>query len=97
LGGGRDKDFVTEESTAFESNPKILNYLQDFLSSILPTYTDFSIEKSWTGIMGFSKDKLPIVHQINTNEFFGFACNGMGVALTPIISEELAYLVKSTF
>lgn len=96
LGGGRNKDFSTEESTAFESNPTIMNYLQDFLSSILPTSTDFSIEKTWTGIMGFSKDKLPIVQQLNNNEFLGFACNGMGVALTPIISEEIAALVKST-
>lgn len=97
LGGGRNKDSSTEESTKFESNPIILNYLQDFLSSILPTSTNFSIEQSWAGIMGFSKDKLPIVQQLNNNEFLGFACNGMGVALTPIISEELATLVKSTF
>jgi hypothetical protein len=44
--------------------------------------------------MGFSKDKLPIVKEVSANEFVGFACNGMGVALTPIISEELVTLVK---
>lgn len=97
IGGGRNTDFKTEETTSFDSNPAILNYLQRFLSSILPSKVDFSIEKSWTGIMGFSKNKLPIVQQLNDKEFFGFACNGMGVALTPIISEELAALVHSTF
>ena len=97
IGGGRNKDFITEESLEFESNPKITNYLQQFLSEILPSNIHFSIEQSWTGIMGFSKDKLPIVKKTSNNEFYGFACNGMGVALTPIISEELVTLVQSTF
>lgn len=96
IGGGRNKDFTTEESLEFVSNPLIIEYLQQFLSKILPSEISYTIEQSWTGIMGFSKDKLPIVKEVSPNEFVGFACNGMGVALTPIISEELATLVKSS-
>jgi len=96
IGGGRNKDFATEESLEFESNPILIEYLQQFLSKILPNTVNYTIEQSWTGIMGFSKDKLPIVKEVSPNEFVGFACNGMGVALTPIISEELAMLVKSS-
>lgn len=94
IGGGRNKDFTTEESLEFVSNPMIIEYLQQFLSKILPDEIFYTIEQSWTGIMGFSKDKLPIVKEVSANEFVGFACNGMGVALTPIISEELVTLVK---
>ncbi len=93
LGGGRDIDFATEETTSFLKNENIISYLENFLLEILPPQKNFTIEKTWTGIMGFSKNKLPIVKQLSKNEFLGFSCNGMGIALTPIISEEIAELV----
>lgn len=96
IGGGRNKDFATEQTTLFASNPKLLSYLEQILKTIFPQNTSFSIEKTWSGIMGFSTSKLPIVTELNEKEFMGFACNGMGVALTPIISEELASIVADS-
>ena len=40
--------------------------------------------------MGFSENKKPLLQEVSPKVFVAIACNGMGVALTPIFAEEVA-------
>lgn len=40
--------------------------------------------------MGFTKDKRPFTGYVKDGAYLALACNGMGVALTPIIAEKVA-------
>lgn len=90
LGGGRNLDFKAEETTSFEFNHMILNALKDFLSSVILPGQKFEIEQCWTGIMAFSKDKLPVIKKYNDRIVAAISCNGMGIALSSRVGEEIA-------
>ena len=47
--------------------------------------------------MGFTTNKKPFVGQVEENVFVAVACNGMGVALTPIVAEEVSKKMLSNF
>ncbi|MGH2574456.1 MAG: NAD(P)/FAD-dependent oxidoreductase [Ignavibacteria bacterium] len=89
LGGGRNLDFKSEETTSFEFNQMILNALKDFLTSVIMPGQHFEIEQCWTGIMAFTKDKLPVIKRYNERIIAAISCNGMGIALSSYIAEEL--------
>jgi glycine/D-amino acid oxidase-like deaminating enzyme len=92
LGGGRNIDFKSEETTSFEFNQMILNVLKEFLSDVILPGKKFEIEQCWTGIMAFSKDKLPVIKKYNDRIIAAISCNGMGIALSSKIGEEIATL-----
>lgn len=48
------------------------------------------MSQRWSGIMGFTTDKLPVVKQVSENIYAGICCNGMGLALSPVIAEKIA-------
>jgi gamma-glutamylputrescine oxidase len=91
LGGARNSDFTNEATTSFEGSDLIRNKLVDFLNNHLQTSAPITIEQSWSGIMGFTKNKLPLFERVEKNISAAIACNGMGVALTPIFAEKVAY------
>lgn len=95
LGGARNKAFEEETTNALETTGIIQNELQRFLQEhILPGRT-FAIEHRWSGIMGFTGNHQPIVKEIEPCVFAVITCNGMGVALSPIIAEKVAELVTA--
>ena len=85
LGGARNDAFTEEETYSFDTTTKIQDRLEDILQTvILPRYTigkDFTVEHRWSGLMGFSGTKQPIIQAVSDRMVVGFACNGMGVAL----------------
>lgn len=87
FGGGRNLDFKTEETTAFESNPKIIQDLKKKLKEIILPDTPFEIEQQWQGIMGFSENKSPLVMSLNNYTKYLMSCNGMGIALSPFVAK----------
>jgi gamma-glutamylputrescine oxidase len=91
LGGARNSDFANEATTSFEGSDLIRNKLVDFLQNHLQTSAPITIEQSWSGIMGFTQNKLPLFQRVEKNISAAIACNGMGVALTPIFAEKVAY------
>ena len=98
LGGGRNLQFEQEETFEFGINPVIHEALIEMMKSIIIPRKDFSIDYSWSGIMGFTPDKLPIVKAMSNTVIAAFGCNGMGVALGSMIGEKaatLAYGMKS--
>jgi gamma-glutamylputrescine oxidase len=90
IGGARNMDFETETSFDFELNQTIQQHLEKILTdNILPEKT-FKIEHRWTGIMAFTEDHIPISKMHSPRIALNVAMNGMGVALAPILANELA-------
>ncbi len=92
LGGARNKSFETEQTTELAISLTIQNELIRFLSEYILPGKSFTISHQWSGIMGFTDNKEPIIKMVDENAYAVVACNGMGVALTPIIAEEVAAL-----
>jgi glycine/D-amino acid oxidase-like deaminating enzyme len=93
LGGGRNLDFETEETTVFGKTELVQNHLETLLKiNILPN-TDFEIDFRWSGIMGAGPQKTPIVKQVSEHVFCGVRLGGMGIAIGSLIGKELSELL----
>lgn len=93
LGGGRNLDFKTEETTEFGQTNRIQNKLEELLKTTILPNTDFQITHRWSGIMGVGNQKNPIVKQLSENVFCGVRLGGMGVAIGSLVGKELAALL----
>jgi gamma-glutamylputrescine oxidase len=95
LGGARNKAFEEETTTELTITNTIQQELEHFLKTyILPGY-DYQITDRWSGIMGMGNEKLPIVKEVSPNIFCAVRMSGMGVALAPVIGEEVSKLLSS--
>lgn len=94
LGGGRNLDFGNESTLHFGSNQKILTQLNTYLKELILPETPFEIDYSWSGIMAFGTNKLPLVEQISERQFLAVRLNGMGVALGSKIAKDLVNMAK---
>lgn len=90
LGGGRNADFEGENTTDLNGSDIIRNTLVSFLQKHLSPSIQYTIEHSWSGIMGFTENKRPFTGYVKDGAYLAVACNGMGVALTPVIAETIA-------
>jgi glycine/D-amino acid oxidase-like deaminating enzyme len=93
LGGGRNLDFETENTTEFGQTKIVQNKLEDLLKNVILPNQDFSIAHRWSGIMGLGNSKMPVVSQLSENVFCGVRLGGMGVAIGSLIGTELADLI----
>jgi glycine/D-amino acid oxidase-like deaminating enzyme len=93
LGGGRNQDFKTEETTDFETTEFLQNHLENFLREVILPYKDFKIALRWSGIMAMGEEKSPIVKQVSKRQFCAVRLSGMGVALAPKIGEMVAEMI----
>lgn len=93
LGGGRNLDFKTEETTAFGETELVQNALQKLLSEVILPYTPFEIEHKWSGIMAFGPQLAPIIEEVKPNVFCAVRCNGMGVAIGTQTGEEAGEMI----
>ena len=97
LGGARNKAFEEEATLDLSGSDKIKDALTIFLQTHLDPSYQYSIEHHWSGIMGFTDDKRPFLGRVSEGIFASIACNGMGVAITPVIAEDVADLLLSYF
>lgn len=93
LGGGRNQDFKTEETSAFETTDFLQNHLENFLKEVILPRKDFKIALRWSGIMAMGVEKTPIVKQLSERQFCAVRLSGMGVALAPKIGEIMADMI----
>ncbi len=93
LGGGRNLDFITEETTKMGLTSMVQNKLENLLSTTILPKTPFEVDSRWSGIMGVGKQKKPIVKRISPRVFCGVRLGGMGVAVGSSIGNELANLI----
>ena len=95
LGGARNKAFEEETTTALETTDTIQQELQRYLAEvILPNFqNEYTIESRWAGIMAFGKEKSPIVKQISPTLFCAVRMSGMGVALAPVVAQNVVKMM----
>ncbi|MBV6879780.1 FAD-dependent oxidoreductase [Epilithonimonas ginsengisoli] len=93
LGGARNQDFETEETTDFETTEFLQNHLEQFLKEVILPDQEFKIAMRWSGIMAMGNEKTPIVKQLSERQFCAVRLSGMGVALAPKIGEMVCGLV----
>ncbi|MFS4468985.1 NAD(P)/FAD-dependent oxidoreductase [Maribacter sp. 2210JD10-5] len=91
LGGGRNLDFKTEETTEFGNTKIIQNKLHELLSTVILPDIPFVIDQKWSGIMGVGAQKKPIVKTISTNVACGVRLGGMGIAVGTHVGQKLAH------
>lgn len=95
FGGGRNLDFKTEETTAFNQTELIQNKLEVILKTTILPNTPFEVDYRWSGIMGVGNKKKPIVKQLSNHVYCGVRLGGMGVAIGSLIGQELADLIPA--
>ncbi len=94
IGGARNKAFEEETTIHMETTETIETELKKFISTYLLPQTAFTISDKWSGIMAMGSEKLPLVHAITEKVFCCVRMSGMGVALAPIVSQQIAALMK---
>ena len=93
LGGGRNLDFKTEETTEFGLTSLVQDKLDQMLAKmILPYTTKYEVDMRWSGIMGLGPQKKSIVQAVSPNVFCAVRMGGMGVAIGSLVGEEVANL-----
>jgi len=89
IGGGRNLDKHTEDTTEFGINPTIKSAIIHDLEDLILPGQDFSIDMEWSGIMAFGKTKSPIIKKVSDKIAIGVRLGGMGVAIGTQIGQEL--------
>ncbi len=93
IGGARNKAFEAEETLDAGITPEIRRALEKFIENHLPEVAAVLNKKDWmhwSGIMGMSDVKKPMILSLASGAWAAMACNGMGVALTPVWAETLS-------
>lgn len=89
IGGGRNHFYEEEETFDFKGSEKVKNFLENYLRTIVLPDTPFTVDMHWSGIMAMGREKLPIVKRINEHLLACVRMSGMGVALGPVLSDEV--------
>jgi gamma-glutamylputrescine oxidase len=94
IGGGRN--FFEEEENTFDMNGSeaLKQHLLNYVQTIVLPNQKFELDMHWSGIMAMGKEKLPIVKRVNSNTVLCARMSGMGVALGPIMGEEVCKLLS---
>lgn len=90
LGGARNSAFEAEATTNLSGSDTVRLALEHFLTQHLHPSFQYTIEHHWSGVMGFTTDKRPYTALVREGVTAAIACNGMGVALTPVVAEQLS-------
>ncbi len=92
LGGGRHLFKAEEETEEFSVNQQLKAHLVNYLEKHFHL-RESDLEMEWTGILGVSEDKTPIIKRINSNICCGVKLGGMGVAIGTLVGKEVAELL----
>ena len=91
LGGGRDVAKEEETTDQFGSNPKIREYLIRFANEQLKLPDDWKIDLEWSGIMGMTPDKEPIIREVKPGVWVAAGLSGMGIAIGMQVAKEVVW------
>lgn len=96
LGGARHIALQDERTDQFGINKKIRDWLIEFTNEILKLPEDWEIEQEWTGIMGFTGNKEPVVKEIKKGVWVAAGLSGMGIAIGMEIGRKTAKLIADS-
>ncbi len=94
FGGARNIASNEEETDEFGVNNAIKNHLLGFAKEILKLPQGCEIEYEWSGIMGFTPSKTPIVKLIDKYTAIAAGLSGMGVAIGMEVGKEAVELLN---
>ncbi len=89
LGGGRNIAKEEETTDRFGTNPKIRNYLIEFANERLLLPKGWEIELEWSGIMGMTPNKEPIIEEVMPGVWAAAGLSGMGIAIGMQVAKEV--------
>ena len=92
LGGGRNLDFQGETTEEFGLTKQIQDKLNELLQTVIIPNQSYTVEDTWSGIMGVGENKSPIIKKINNNTAIGVRMGGMGVALGSHVGKTISNL-----
>lgn len=94
LGGARNHFEEQEQTHDFNGLDNVQQYLINYLSEVILPGRNFEIESAWSGIMAMGKEKVPIVKRMDDHLLVCVRMSGMGVALGPVLSDEILSLIS---
>lgn len=96
LGGGRNAFRQAEQSHQARISNEVQDYLERYAREVLLPSSSFDIEERWAGIMAFSSNgsKMPYVHAESDQCYVAARMGGMGVALAPVLGQQMADLLE---
>ena len=93
IGGARNLDKEGEQTDQFGTNAAIKNHLVNFVSDVLHLPKGWAIEHQWSGIMGFTPTKTPIIEQVDDRRFVAAGLSGMGIAIGMEVGRSTAKMI----
>lgn len=81
IGGARNVAKNEEETDEFGVNPAVKDNLTRFINKVLKLPAGWKIEQEWSGIMGMTANKEPIIKQISPSTWVAAGLSGMGIAI----------------
>lgn len=94
LGGARNIDSGAEQTDTFGVNSNIKQHLVHFADDVLHLASGWQIEHEWSGIMGFTESKTPVLRKVDDYRYVAAGLSGMGVAIGTSIGQEAASLLN---
>lgn len=95
IGGARNLDKDGEQTDRFGTNKTIKSHLQEFVSEVLGFGDDWNADHQWSGIMGFSSTKTPIIKQLDQNRFIAAGLSGMGIAIGMDVGKQVSEILNA--
>lgn len=95
LGGARDLAIDDETTDTFGVNPAIKEYLVRFASDTLKLPSNWEIDMEWSGIMGMTSNKEPVIREMKPGVFIAAGLSGMGIAIGMEVARELLNLLDT--
>lgn len=92
LGGGRHLDFAGETTAEFGTNPVVRKALIELLENVILPGQSYQVERWWTGILGVSQHKKPIIEKNDDHLILAVRMGGMGVAIGTLVGKKAAEL-----
>jgi len=94
IGGARNLDKQGEKTDHFGTNETIKSHLVNFVSDVLRLSDEWQVAQQWSGIMGFTSTKTPIVEKIDGARYVAAGLSGMGIAIGMDIGSSAANMLS---
>ena len=94
IGGGRNLDFVGEETMEMEVTHQFREYLKSYLESVVLPGRAVEFDYEWSGVMGMNENRNPIIGWHSDRVCLAVRMGGMGVALSSWVADEVIQVIE---
>lgn len=94
MGGARNVASVQEATDRFGINEMIKDHLIRFSNEVLKIKNGWQIDVEWSGIMGFTDSKTPVLKKLDKHRYVAAGLSGMGVAIGTKIGKMAVAIIS---